>query len=82
MDIKIRFQHILLLIFFFCVSNCYRFEPNTITLSNYSVCPGDEKNVCQFKQNIISIARNKYAISGEVIFKDVIHPPIQVKEEF
>lgn len=78
MNIKIRFQHIFLPIFLFRVSNCYRFEPNTITLTNYSACPGNENNVCQFKQNIIGIARNKYAVSGELLFKEAIHPPIQL----
>lgn len=78
---KKRIQHILVSISFlsfFRLTNCYRFEPNTITLKNFSGCPEDERNSCHFKQTITPIARNKYTINGELHFKEVLRPPLLV----
>lgn len=57
---------------------CYRFEPNTITLKNYTGCPGDEHNSVHFNQSITQINRNKYVISGEITLKEQINSQIQV----
>lgn len=80
---KIWFQPIAILLFRLCgMVNSYRFEPNTITLTNFSDCPGNEKYSCRFEKNITHITRNKYTMNGELFFKEVIPPPIQVNSFF
>lgn len=72
---------VLIIILYFGVFHnvfyCYRFEPNSMTLTNYSEC-SDVKILVHLNQSFIKISRNKYQMNGELIFNQVIPAPIQV----
>lgn len=78
MNIPIVFFSILYFKTFSDSIECYRFEPNTITIKNYTGCPGDEHNPVHFNQSITQIYRNKYVINGEITLKEQINSQIQV----
>lgn len=65
-----------------CPSDCYRFEPNTLTLNNFTKCPGDEENTAHLNFSISRLARNKYVINGEVMFEETHNGPLEVFEGF
>lgn len=56
----------------------YRFEPNTMTLTNYSECPGSENHVVHINYTINRIARNRYVVNGELLFKEYLAAPLEV----
>lgn len=61
--------------------DCYRFEPNTITIKSFSACKDDEKNAVRFKPNITLISRNKYEVNGEITIRQPVSGPYQVLRE-
>lgn len=82
MEVRATFQCAFLLISIFNnFINGYRFEPNTITIKNFTGCKDDEKNTVHFKPNITRLARNKYVVNGEITINQVVPGPFQVFEE-
>lgn len=60
------------------ISLCYRFEPNTFVLKNYSACAVD-KHIGMFVNiDFKEFSRNKFMANGEIISKETILPPTQV----
>lgn len=51
-------------------THCYRFEPNILTLNNYSSCSEDKSNPIHLNMSVEPISRNKYRINGEAIFEE------------
>lgn len=77
----ICYRIIVLALIFRCYNNiieCYRFEPNTFSLTNFTGCPNDEDNMVHFKPNVTQNARNKYVVNGEITIKETLFGPFKV----
>lgn len=74
--------HVFVLLWIFQLSckltHSYRYEPNTLTLQNFTECVGDEKNLVHANFSIDQIARNKCKINGELIFDAYYTGPLEV----
>lgn len=76
---RLIFLQIFFVHFLIEISECYRFEPNTLTVTNISFCHINETNrFAHLEQNLTHIWRNKYNVSGEMVIKEFISAPIQV----
>lgn len=60
------------------ISYSYRYEPNTLTVKNFSECPGVENNVAHINQTILPVGRNKYAVNGELTFDEYFPGHLEV----
>lgn len=82
MRIETNIQMIFVFVCIFWLLNstilCYRFEPNTMTLTNYSECPGNEKSVVHSNYTITQVARNTYVMNGELIFDEYLAGQMEV----
>lgn len=59
-------------------SQSYRFEPNTLTLNNFSTCiTGDNKTI-DMHYSISQLGRNKYIVDGQAIFTEFLPGPLEV----
>lgn len=56
----------------------YRFEPNSFTLNNVSVCPQEDKNSVHLNVSIEKVDRNKFLVNGEAIYDEPLHGPFEV----
>lgn len=68
-------------IWFLVLSNnayCYRFEPNTFTFNCLSECPGSENFSVHANYTAVEVARNKFDMSGEIIFREFLGGKIDV----
>lgn len=57
---------------------CYRYEPNTLKLTNFVSCPEDEKNVLHANFSVNEITRNKYVLNGEIFYDEDVAGQIEV----
>lgn len=56
----------------------YRFEPNTLTVNNFSECRENEKYVVHVDYKITQLARNKYVVNGLIIIGENVGRQIEV----
>lgn len=67
-----------LFIFLSMSTHAYRFEPNTLTVKNFSECPGNEEYVVHVDYKITQLARNKYVVSGLILIGENVGRHIEV----
>lgn len=60
------------------LTHSYRYEPNTLTLQNFTECRGDAKNLVHSNFSITQIARNECKVNGELIFDAYYTGPLEV----
>lgn len=73
---------ILFLGIFETIIECYRFEPNTFEVKNFTGCPGDENNAILFHRNWSLLSRNRYGLEGEVKINETVFAPVEVFQNF
>lgn len=83
MDNKIGFVFIWFIGYLIGSVHCYRFQPNTMTLNNFTDCAKSEDDVvAHFNCSITIIARNKYLLNGEVSFDVIDDVPMEVFDKY
>lgn len=78
---RIVFAFVLTMKFLNTLSNGYRFEPNTLTINNYSNCLENGKQSI-LNYSFSPISRNKYVVNGQMIVDEFMTGPLEVFSRF